>query len=191
MTEVLDYVDDVLEQEIVEYKKNFGLSRIKHSNPLQLLNKIEFYNGIRMLDLGCGKGELLFAIRDLLDDYELRGVDINQNKIETAQANVGNGENIDFEVNDLKCLPYNSDYFDVVVCTNTFFYVEHKGKTLTEAHRVLKSGGRFFLLESIRGTDYKNKLDKIMRQSPFIKYSRAFLKRTALFNKSYLISCQK
>jgi ubiquinone/menaquinone biosynthesis C-methylase UbiE len=191
MTEVLEYVEDVFNEEIVEYKKNFRLNRLLHAEPTQVLTKAELYNGIRILDLGCGTGQLLFTISDLLDDYELRGLDWNQNRIETAQANIENGQNIDFVTGDVSRLPFESTHFDIVTCTNTFVYVEHKGKMLQEVYRVLKPSGRFFLLESIRSTDYKNKLDKIMRQSPFIKYSRRFLKRTALLSKSYLISCQK
>lgn len=191
MAEVLDLVDNVISEPIIEYKRNFRLSNLRYADPRQVLTEIELYNGIKVLDIGSGSGKLLFTIHELLNNVELVGIDTDRSKVEAAQARVNDDENIEFKFADAGKLPCKSDYFDIITCTNTFFYIEHKGKTLQEVFRVLKKYGRFVMLESIQGTDYKNKLDKIMRQSPFIKFSRRFLDRTALFSRSYLITCQK
>jgi|GEM_PF-1708169 len=191
MSEVIEFVDDVLSEPIVEYKRNFMLSRFWQANPKQILSEIEFYNGMKILDIGCGTGNLLFEMSNLIANYEFKGIDTNPRKIDTAESKLDDTDNIEFLVADAAKLPFKTNYFDVIVCTNTFCYLEHKGKALQETYRVLKQFGRFLILESVRNDHYKKKLDKIIRQSPFIKYSRRFLNRTALFAGSYLISCQK
>lgn len=191
MAVVMDTVEQLPVQPSVAYPNKFTVTRLWHADCHQIIPSIGIRNGLKLLDIGCGNGKLVFSIAENIHNYELRGIDLNAKKIEAAQAMLTDDQDIEFICTDAARLPFEADYFDVVTCTSTFFYVEHKGKALQEAYRVLKPEGKFIMLESLHSTSYKNKLDKIMRQSPFIKYSRRFLNRTALFARSYLITCQK
>jgi len=191
MAGVIDTVDQLAVQPSEAYQQKFTVKQLWHADCRQIIPSIGMRNGLKLLDLGCGTGKLIFTIAENIHNYELRGIDLNAKKIEAAQAMLMDDQDIEFICTDAARLPFEADYFDTVTCTSTFFYVEHKGKALQEAYRVLKPDGKFIMLESLRSTSYKNKLDKIMRQSPFIKYSRRFLSRTALFARSYLITCQK
>jgi len=51
----------------------------------------------------------------------------------------------------------------------------------------LKSGGELYLLEGIRNRKWKNRLEKIIRQSKFILPEKKYLPRTAILNRSYFI----
>lgn len=191
MAGVIDTVEQVMVQPTVTYRQKFHINRLWHADCRQILNVVELHNDLKLLDLGCGSGKLIFTVADLINNYELKGIDQEAQKIEAAESMIEDDQNIEFICGDAANLPFEDDYFDVLTCANTFYYTQHKGKVLQEAYRVLKPSGKFLMLESIRGTSYKKKLDKIMRQSPFIKYSRRFLTKTAAFSKSYLISCQK
>ena len=50
-------------------------------------------------------------------------------------------------------LPYETGRFDCVVCTYTLCTVQDVARTLAEARRVLKSGGRFLFCEHGRAPD--------------------------------------
>jgi ubiquinone/menaquinone biosynthesis C-methylase UbiE len=191
MAGAIDTVDQIFAQPTVTYRQEFKINRLWHADCRQIIDVIGIRNSLKLLDLGCGSGKLIFTIADLIENFEMKGIDLDAKKIEAAQAMLEDRPNIEFSRGDAARLPFDADYFDVVTCTSAFYYIEHKGKVLQEAYRVLKPEGKFIMLESLRGTSYKNKLDKMMRQSPFIKYSRRFLNRTALFAKSYLITCQK
>jgi len=181
--------DEVLVEPIITYERKFKINRLFSPDPELVLSHMDLYKGIKILDIGCGAGKLLSTIAELLDGCELVGIDIQAKAIELAQKFTVKG--IEFKTADAAKLPFQKDSFDYVICTNAFYYIENKGRALMEMYRVLKTGGRLLLLEGIVGTTFKAKLDKIMRQSPFIKFSRKFLKRTTLLRKSYLISAVK
>ena len=56
-------------------------------------------------------------------------------------------DRLHFKAADAAKLPFDEGYFDIVICTNAFTQIEHKGRALIEMHRVLKNGGKFLLLE--------------------------------------------
>lgn len=191
MAEYIEVVDNTFTQTHKIQNRTFGIKSLTHADSRQVLNEIALFDGIKILDIGCGTGKLLFSISDLIKNCELHGIDLNRKMIKRAENKVLEEENIAFKNADAARLPYPDNYFHILVCTNTFDSIEHKGRALQEAHRVLQKHGRLFILESLSSDSSKNKLDKIIRQSPFIKYSRKFLKRTALLCRSYLITCQK
>lgn len=191
MAEYIEVVDNTFPQTHKVYNRSFIINSLINVDSRQVLNEIPLFNGVKILDIGCGNGKLLFSISELVKDGELHGIDLNRKFIKRAQKKVLDDENITFKNGDAARLPFPDDHFHVLLCTNTFDSIEHKGRALQEAYRVLQKHGRLFILESLFSDCSKNKLDKIIRQSPFIKYSRKFLKRTALLSRSYLITCQK
>ncbi|MBN1348885.1 class I SAM-dependent methyltransferase [candidate division KSB1 bacterium] len=187
--ENVELIDDVLVEPIISYSKRHGLTKLYHPNPKIVLQRMELYRGLKILDVGCGTGVLLYAIAKLIGTCELHGIDVNENAIRRAQKRAS--AKIEFRVADAARLPFTNDYFDYTICSNAFYYFKNKNRALIEINRVLKPGGRALILEGIGRMDYKQKLDKIMRQSPFIKFSRKFIERTAILQKSYLISAVK
>jgi len=95
----------------------------------------------RSLELGCGTGRLannLFSI-----SREVYGVDQSSEVLAIAQRKY---PQLKLTCAEVIKLPYQSDFFDLVLINGSlhhFFAVE---KTLAEAYRVLKPGGVFVLL---------------------------------------------
>jgi len=102
-----------------------------------------FYNGKRILDIGCGpRGSLEWAtmtserigVDPLVDKYMKMGIDNHQMVYIKAYS---------------EALPFANNYFDVVCSFNSLDHVENMTKSTREIARVLKPGGLFLLMVDI------------------------------------------
>jgi SAM-dependent methyltransferase len=93
----------------------------------------------RLLDLGCGPGELL----TYLDDVRYVGVDTSTDYIERARAQFG--ERGEFRVGDATRLDADLRGFDVVVAFGVLHHLDdaEAGELLRGAASALGPGGRF------------------------------------------------
>jgi SAM-dependent methyltransferase len=96
--------------------------------------------GRRLLDVGCGSGQLaLMAAKDGLD---VTGVDIASNLIERARARAqAEGLRARFEEADAEALPFEDARFDVVVSLIGAMFAPRPDFVATELLRVCKPGG--------------------------------------------------
>jgi ubiquinone/menaquinone biosynthesis C-methylase UbiE len=97
--------------------------------------------GMRILDLACGPGNLSrrLAAR-VAPDGEVVGVDLAPGMI--ALAHAAAIPNARFEVMDIEELSFPDASFDAAVCGHGLQFVPDLGRTLREARRVLRPGGR-------------------------------------------------
>jgi ubiquinone/menaquinone biosynthesis C-methylase UbiE len=97
-----------------------------------------------MLDIGTGPGHLLFALRKVLPNTRLVGVDISLAMIAQAQRNVekhGGASLIELRVADANALPFADGTFDRAVSTGSLHHWKDPVHALSEVHRVLKGDG--------------------------------------------------
>ena len=81
-----------------------------------LIENYKLDNGSRILDIGCGKGFLLFELVQLLPGSTVRGVDISNYAIENAKSEVKHA----LEVRRAQdAFPYPNLSFDLVLSINT------------------------------------------------------------------------
>lgn len=95
----------------------------------------------KSLELGCGTGRMANSLFKLSE--EVYGVDLSQEVLNIAASKY---PDLKLTCSEVVNLPYQDNYFDMVLINGSlhhFFAVE---KTLAEAHRVLKPGGFFVLL---------------------------------------------
>ena len=114
------------------------------------LIKLGFTGKERVLDAGCGPGQ--WSIASAKHNKEVAGIDISKYLILVAKrkAREHNLTNARFYVGNVEKLPFQDNYFDIVICYRVLPYVDAY-KTLSEISRVLKTGGQFFLgLQGIR-----------------------------------------
>lgn len=102
-------------------------------------------NECRILEIGCGAGNnLWFCARE---GFSVYGIDGSQSAIQYAKERFEQ-ENLagDFRVGDFMELPYQDDFFDLVIDRGslTCAGISVAEKAIDEIHRVLGVGGKFF-----------------------------------------------
>lgn len=104
----------------------------------EIINRIMFLNPKKLLDIGCGTGNVLMRINRNENLY-LYGIDISEKMIEKAKKNLGN--KAELKVGDSEYLPWKDNSFDVIVCNASFHHYPNPEKVLLEMKRVLKKNG--------------------------------------------------
>src|SRR5918995_6439729 len=101
----------------------------------------EARKGERVLDLGCGAGRFVAALREA--GAEPIGVEVAEAALERARRNVP-GADLRLVTPD-GSLPLGHGEVDVVWCSEVLEHVADTIALLTEVRRVLKRGGRLLL----------------------------------------------
>ena len=103
-----------------------------------------------VLDLGCGTGTLLAALVDSEPAASYVGVDPDPEVLAIARRRLaGTNGQVELATAYAQDLPFPDAHFDAVVSTLVFHHLpdDVKGQTLTEVRRVLRSDGRFLLVD--------------------------------------------
>jgi SAM-dependent methyltransferase len=90
----------------------------------------------RVLEAGCGEGELSERIQKELD-AEVVAVDQSERMVELARA-----RGVDARVGDVQDLPFADGSFDVAIAAWMLYHVPDLDLALSELARVLRPGGR-------------------------------------------------
>lgn len=105
--------------------------------------------GERILDVGLGPGLLAADLAAMVGEGgRAAGIDRSQDMVDMSKARCAEFGWTDFRVADATDLPFEDGSFDAVTATQVYEYVEDLPKALAEAHRVLRPGGRLFVLDT-------------------------------------------
>jgi malonyl-CoA O-methyltransferase len=120
-------------------------------------------SGVRVLDVGCGTGNLGLRLSRQAPKGQIFGCDIAFRMAETALRG-RNGSPRYFAINgDAEILPVRSGSFDLAVSNLAFQWMADYGRAVRECHRVLRSGGR--LVYSVFGEGTLSELKEAYRHS--------------------------
>lgn len=92
----------------------------------------------RVIDVGCGVGDLLVALRRRCPSIATHGCDFSEKAIAGAQERLPDGGFLRLVISRL---PYGSQEFDVVLCTDTLEHLEQPGQVVEELVRICLPGG--------------------------------------------------
>src|SRR5687768_2622459 len=99
--------------------------------------------GMRVLDCGCGPGNITVDLAELIAPGDVVGIDLSEADLESARALAADRgvRNVGFERADVYRLPFQDGAFDVAFAHSV---IEHLGDPLAalkEMRRVLAPGG--------------------------------------------------
>lgn len=111
---------------------------------IEFLARLDLAPGTRMLDVGCGAGQI--AIPAARAGVRVTGIDIATNLIEQARARAeAEGLAIQFDEGDAEQLPYGDETFDVVVSLIGAMFAPRPERVAAELARVCRPGGRIVM----------------------------------------------
>jgi arsenite methyltransferase len=107
-----------------------------------LLERLKIVPGMRVLDVGCGPGDLTSSLADIVgENGSVIGIDPSKERVTIAQQKTRS--NLSFyegRAEDLSLIPTAS--IDAVFVNSTFHWVKDQHTAMQEFARVLKPGGR-------------------------------------------------
>ncbi len=142
----------------------FGYFRFFQKRTLALLKLVP---GKRFLDVGCGTGwAVRYAAGLVGPDGEASGIDLSSGMIARAEAIAADLPNVHFYQANAEAMPFEDDYFDALVCTQSFHHYPHPVKALEEMKRVLKPGGTVCVMDPTADSFIARRLDAQMKKQP-------------------------
>jgi ArsR family transcriptional regulator len=98
-------------------------------------------------DLGCGTGHLTSILSPVV--RRVIAVDGSEDMLGAARGRLNAAPNVEFRLGDLENLPIANGELDVAALSLVLHYVAEPQAALSEAHRVLKPGGRLVVLDML------------------------------------------
>lgn len=106
---------------------------------------------IKILDLGCGDGVLLFLLNTkYAKELDMYGVDLSKDAIKIAKVKVKNAK---FYVGTVYRTAFSDNYFDIVISSDVIEHLSVPNNMLREIKRVLKNGGKAVVGTPIKITE--------------------------------------
>ncbi len=114
----------------------------------KLISSLDIKENINFLDIGCGTG---FAVGKVAKSANFKGnfygIDLSKKMIEKAKANFANHNNFHFLEANAEKIPLENNFFDIIICTNSFHHYLHPQKAVDEMQHLLKNGGKVYILD--------------------------------------------
>lgn len=161
-------MSSIEESDIFEFlAKHLGLTVI-HPGGLKATQKLEdtlqIDSETKILDIACGKGSTAFYLAEKYG-CSVVGIDISEELIQEAKATCRKrklNKKVKFLVGNAMDLPFADNQFDVAISQGILVFVDDKAKTINEASRVIKKGGKAGWIElSWKEEPNKEFLDKV------------------------------
>jgi ubiquinone/menaquinone biosynthesis C-methylase UbiE len=121
-----------------------------HAARRLLIEQAELRRGHRVLEIGCGTGSLLVAIKRHQPAVDVVGLDPDPKALDRARRKaLQGGVSIRLDRGYSDELPYDDGSFDRVLSSFMFHHLDAdvKERTLREVRRVLAPDGRFHMLD--------------------------------------------
>jgi len=128
-----------------------------------LISILDVKEGISFLDVGCGTGWAVGRAAELVNDHGMfYGIDLSFKMIEKAKVHFQDRKNLQFIKSNVESIPLRDNFFNIIICTNSFHHYLNPGSALKEMHRLLKRGGRVYILDPTADTWLIKVIDRIM-----------------------------
>ena len=124
---------------------SLGIHRLWKKNLLYMMNASPKQ---KLVDVACGTGDIAkLYLNNINKDAKITCVDPNKGMINKGKEKLQKFKNLNWVTAPAEKLPLKKDSFDFYTISFGLRNTKNLDKTLSEAYRVLKPGGRFICLE--------------------------------------------
>ena len=124
---------------------SLGIHRTWKKNLIQIMNPS---NKKKLIDVACGTGDIAkLYLKATNNNSSVLCVDPNINMVKEGKKNLKKFKNIKWKICNAEKLNVPNNSFDFYTISFGLRNTKDINKSLNEAHRVLKRGGRFLCLE--------------------------------------------
>ncbi len=112
-------------------------------------------DGSKILDIGCGKGFMIYDFLQHNNKYIVKGIDISDYAVKNSMPEVK--DNV--EVGNAKELQFEDNFFDLVISINTIHNLEKEecATSLREIERVSKKD-KFIIVDAFKDVEEKKRM---------------------------------
>lgn len=126
----------------MEFQQRF--SRNQYGFGRWLMDQYDFPEHARVLELGCGTGNMWKGQQRLIDTFaSLTLTDFSEGMLNDARATLSGMSGVRFLQADIQDLPFEDGSFDFIIANMMLYHVPEKEKAISEVRRVLRPGGAF------------------------------------------------
>lgn len=110
--------------------------------PRWIFDQFELPSEARILEIGCGPGNLWMQNLDRIPDgWAVTLTDASPGMVREAEENLGGRSRFQFQVADARELPFEHEGFDAVATNHMLYHVPDRPKAFSEISRVLRRDG--------------------------------------------------
>ena len=114
----------------------------------ELIRQMNPYPESSLIDVACGTGDIAKLFLNNIDKSSyVTCVDPNKHMIKKCKEKLNENKNLNWIVASAEKLPIDDNSYDFYTISFGLRNTKNLDKSLSEAYRVLKKGGRFFCLE--------------------------------------------
>ncbi len=135
-----------------------------------------------VLDIACGDGYGTALLADVA--YKVEGVDLDSKTIEYASKKYLR-QNINFTIGDILNIPFEDNFFDLIICFETFEHLDEHDRLLNEVKRVLKDDGILIMSTPEKSvySDARNYSNKFHKKELYLNEYKDLLKNHFNYNQ--------
>ena len=143
---VQNVFDQVFDQyDLMNDFMSLGIHRIWKRNLLNMMSPSKHQN---LIDVACGTGDIAKLFLNYTNqNSQVSCVDPNKGMVNKGKQKLNKFKNIKWVIAPAEKLPIDNNSFDFYSISFGLRNTKSLNKTLSEAYRVLKPGGRFLCLE--------------------------------------------
>ncbi len=109
---------------------------------LEALSQFNESNYMKVLDLGCGSGQLIAEILGNFSNIEITGIDFSRKMLEISKSRNPQARHINLNAEELHKL---DESYDLIICTHSLPYYKKPENVMKELGRLLADNGRILI----------------------------------------------